>query len=79
MRWFGTLFRAGLAAQNQNVDESEHDAMPDVENVDKDADEHEPHDVPFAQCDASAEDPLRNHSPRSLAEILGISSAVVGQ
>ena len=51
---------------------SQNDAMPDLVQVDEYADENEdePHDVPSEEHDASAEDPLRDHSPRSVAETL---------
>ena len=36
--------------------------MPDL---DEDGNDNEPHDVPSEQRDASSEDLLRDHSPRS--------------
>ena len=58
--------------QDDELD-NEQDDLPDLEDVAEGADEGEPHDVPPEEDDVSSEDPLRDHSPRSVAEILGIS------
>ena len=69
------MFRSEGTAQDDDVNEPEHDDdTPDLEGVGESAGDGEPHGVPpEGNDDLSSEDPWRDHSPRSVAEMFGVS------